>query len=252
METTRAFPAHFTRMNQNFFFRARRVSRRPRDFIMVRKFFKSCGQSLRRPLAATRMGAMSDVDAFAQLMARVRRGDAHAAEELFQQFEVQVRLEVQLRLRDPRLRRLVDDIDVCQSVWLSFFVRARLGEYDVAEPNELLRLLGGMARNKVAAHARRQSADRRDFRRSAGIGDAEKVEARDASPSSVVAGLELARTVRNRLSEEERSIADLRALGRKWTEIAEELGGTADARRVQLQRAAGRVGRELGLEDDDE
>jgi len=31
-----------------------------------------------------------------------------------------------------------------------------------------------------------------------------------------------------------------------------ELGGTADARGVQLQRAAGRVGRELGLEDDDE
>jgi hypothetical protein len=40
--------------------------------------------------------------------------------------------------------------------------------------------------------------------------------------------------------------------GLKWSEIAQELGGTADARRVQLQRAAGRVGRELGLEDDDE
>ena len=55
-----------------------------------------------------------------------------------------------------------------------------------------------------------------------------------------------------RLSAEERSIADLRVAGRKWTEIALELGGTADARRVQLQRAAGRIGRELGLEDDDE
>jgi hypothetical protein len=48
------------------------------------------------------------------------------------------------------------------------------------------------------------------------------------------------------------AIGELRAAVRKWAEIAEALGGTADARRVQLQRAAGRVGRELGLEDDDE
>jgi RNA polymerase sigma-70 factor (ECF subfamily) len=198
------------------------------------------------------MCAMPDVDAFAELMARVRGGDARAAEELFQQFQSQVRLEVQLRLRDPRLRRLIDDADVCQSVWLSFFVRARLGEYDLANHNALLRLLGGIARNKVAAHARRHSAGRRDFRRASGLGSAETLAATDASPSSVVAGLELAREVRARLNDEERSIADLRADGRKWTEIAERLGGTADGRRVQLQRAAARVGRELGLEDDDE
>jgi RNA polymerase sigma factor (sigma-70 family) len=198
------------------------------------------------------MCAMSDDNAFAEMMARVRRGDARAAEELFRQFEAQVRLEVQLRLRDPRLRRVVGDSDLCQSVWLGFFVRARLGEYDVADPNDLMRLLAGIARNKVAAHARRHSAGRRDFRRSEGLGAAEKVAARDGSPSSVVAAEELVREVRARLSEEERTIADLRVAGRKWTEIAEELGGTADACRVQLRRAAGRVGRELGLEDDDD
>jgi DNA-directed RNA polymerase specialized sigma24 family protein len=198
------------------------------------------------------MCGMTDDNAFSDLMARVRRGDTRAAEELFRQFEAQVRLEVQLRLRDPRLRRLIDDSDVCQSVWLSFFVRARLGEYDIAKPIELVRLLAAIARNKVAAQTRRHSAGRRDFRRSLGLSGAEKTSARDASPSSVVASEELARELRARLSEEERSIADLRALGRKWTEIALELGGTADARRVQFQRAAGRVGRELGFEDDDE
>jgi len=195
---------------------------------------------------------MSDDKAFAELMVRVRRGDAYAAEELFRQFEAQVRLEVQLRLRDPRLRRLVGDVDICQSVWLSFFVRVRLGEYDIANPKELARLLAGMARKKVAAHARHHSARRRDFRRSEGMDRAETTAANDASVSSAVAGEELVRAVRARLSEEERSIADLRALGRKWTEIAQELGGTADARRVQLQRAARRVRHELGIEDDDE
>ena len=195
---------------------------------------------------------MSDENAFAELMARVRRGDACAAEELLRQFEGQVRLEVQLRLRDPRLRRLVDDVDVCQSVWLSFFVRVRLGEYDVEDSKELMHLLARIARNKVARQARRHSAGRRDFRRSEGLAGAEKRAARDANPSSVLASEELVREVRARLSQEERSIADLRSLGRKWTEIAQEMGGTADARRVQLQRAAGRVRHELGFEDDDE
>jgi RNA polymerase sigma-70 factor (ECF subfamily) len=195
---------------------------------------------------------MPEDNGFAELMARVRRGEARAAEEVFRQFEAQVRLEVQTRLRDPRLRRLVDEADVCQSVMLSFFVRARLGEYDVAEPRELARLLAGMARNKVAAQARRHSAERRDFRRAVGLACAETAPASGASPSQVVAGEELLRELRARLSEEERRIADLRVAGRSWAEVAEQLGGTADARRVQLQRAAGRVGRELGLEDADE
>jgi RNA polymerase sigma-70 factor (ECF subfamily) len=195
---------------------------------------------------------MPDDTSFPDLMARVCHGDARAAEELFRQFEAQVRLEVQLRLRDPRLRRLVDEADVCQSVMLSFFVRARLGDYDLADAKELMRLLAGMARNKVAAQARRHAADRRDFRRARGLAGAATMAAGDASPSQLVAAEELLRELRARLSEEERRIADLRVAGKTWTEVAEQLGGTADARRVQLQRAAGRVGRDLGLEDDDE
>jgi RNA polymerase sigma-70 factor (ECF subfamily) len=190
-------------------------------------------------------------DAFGDLMVRVRRGDAQAAEEMFRQFEAQVRLEVRLRLRDPRLRRRLDEADVCQSVLLSFFVRARLGQYDVTDASELRRLLAGMARNKVAAQARRHAADCRDFRRVEGLAGAATAAAGDASPSQVVAGEELLRELRARLSKEEQAIADLRADGRSWAEVAQALGGTADARRMQLQRAADRVGRQLGLESAD-
>jgi RNA polymerase sigma-70 factor (ECF subfamily) len=195
---------------------------------------------------------MPDDSPFPDLMARVCRGEAGAAEELFRQFEAQVRLEVQMRLRDPRLRRLIDEADVCQSVMLSFFVRARLGEYDLADPNELRRLLAGMARNKLAAQARRHSAGRRDFRRAAGLDGAETVPAAGATPSQVVAGEELLRELRARLSAEEGRIAELRGAGRSWAEVAAELGGSADARRVQFQRAVARIGRELGLEDADD
>jgi RNA polymerase sigma-70 factor (ECF subfamily) len=195
---------------------------------------------------------MSDADAFPDLIRRVRAGDAHAAADLFRQYEPQLRLEVRLRLRDPRLRRRVDESDVCQSVLLSFFVRARLGQYDVSEPGELVRLLAGMARNKVAAQARKQGAARRDFRRVEALAGAESAPAPGDTPSQVAAGEELLRELRARLNDEERRIAELRAEGRGWAEVAAELGGAADARRMQFQRAVGRVARDLGLEEEGE
>jgi ECF sigma factor len=193
---------------------------------------------------------MSETEDFADLMRQVRSGDADAAETLWHRYEPQLRLEARLRLRDPRLRRLLDESDVCQSVLLSFFVRARLGQYDVSEPGDLVRLLAGMARNKVAAQARKHGAARRDFRRAEGLAGAEAAVAAGDTPSQVVAGEELLREFRARLGDEERRIAELRAEGREWVEVAAELGGAADARRMQFQRAISRVARELGLEED--
>jgi len=49
------------------------------------------------------------------------------------------------------------------------------------------------------------------------------------------------------LIEEERKLADQRALERPWHEIAPEMSGNPDALRMQLTRALGRVTQELGL-----
>lgn len=51
-----------------------------------------------------------------------------------------------------------------------------------------------------------------------------------------------------RLGEEERQIADLRADGWEWSEIAERLGGSPQARRMQLNRAVHRVAKALKLD----
>jgi hypothetical protein len=56
--------------------------------------------------------------------------------------------------------------------------------------------------------------------------------------------------VRIRLGEEERQIADLRAEGWEWAEIAGLLGGSAQARRMQLARAVHRVAKALKLDRD--
>ncbi len=198
---------------------------------------------------------MSEMDVFADLLRRVRTGDADATEELWRHYEPFLRREVRLRMRDPNLRRLFDENDVCQSVMASFFVRATAGQFDLNGPEQLRHLLAKMGRNKLATQARRHRAQRRDYRRVVGIAEGEESETAGAepSPSQGLLWRETLQEFRGRLDAEERQMADLRGEGRTWADIAAELGGSPDARRVQLNRAVTRVSHELGLaEVDDE
>jgi RNA polymerase sigma-70 factor (ECF subfamily) len=184
---------------------------------------------------------------FAEFIRRIRAGDDQAARELVERYEPVIRRQVRVRLRDPRLARRFDWNDVCQSVMASFFVRAAAGQFDLEQPDQLLRLLVVMARNKVAQQVRRHQADRRDYRRSE-VGSPEHLEERSAaepSPSRLVASRELLEEFRRRLTDEERQLADLRAQGFQWAEIASQLGGTPRTRSKQLARALDRVEQQL-------
>jgi RNA polymerase sigma factor (sigma-70 family) len=189
-------------------------------------------------------------DDFPDLILRVRAGDQVAATDLVRRYEPLIRREVRLKLENSRLRRVLDSMDVCQSVLASFFVRAAAGEYDLDQPGQLVQLLVKIARNKVASAARREFSQRRDGRRldaSAHVLGA--LAAPEPGPGSIVASAELLRAFRERLTADERRLADLRAGGLSWAEIANIVGGTADARRVQLGRAVDRVARELHIDD---
>jgi hypothetical protein len=61
----------------------------------------------------------------------------------------------------------------------------------------------------------------------------------------------LLHTFQQRLTPEERQVAELRAQGREWPEIAAQVGGTPGGRRKQLSRAIARVARELGLDEEE-
>jgi RNA polymerase sigma factor (sigma-70 family) len=188
---------------------------------------------------------------YSEFIRRIRDGDERAAEELVRKYESEIRLEVRgwLRLRNPALRRVFDSMDICQSVLASFFARAAIGEFDMDEPSQLIRLLVGMARNKVAEQSRHHQRQCRDVRR---VGDAD-VEteigaATGETPSQVASGRELLQKFRDLLLDDERRIAELRAQGFEWSAVAAELGGTPDGRRKQLARAVARIEHALGVE----
>ena len=195
---------------------------------------------------------MTEPNTFVGFIDRIRAGDNEAAAKLVRQYESAIRREVRLRLRDARLRRVLESLDICQSVLGSFFVRAASGQYDLNDPKDLLNLLIKMARNKVVSAARRQQSQRRDHRRMAADGAAELKEAASAlpGPSTVIERKDLLQEFRHRLNDEERQLMDWRNQGYDWPTIAAQLGGTPQARRAQLVRAVDRVAQELRLDED--
>jgi RNA polymerase sigma-70 factor (ECF subfamily) len=190
---------------------------------------------------------MSQSTTFVDFIRRIRAGDDQAAAELVDRYEPVIRREVRLRLKDPRLNSRFDWTDVCQSVLASFFLRAASGQYDLAEPGQLVKLLVVMTRHKLANQVRRHRAERRDIGRleSHDPADLEGHPVHDPSPSRMVAGRELLEEFRRRLTENERALVDLRAQGCEWPEIAARLGGTPQARRKQFARAVDRVEQQL-------
>jgi hypothetical protein len=186
---------------------------------------------------------------FRSLIRRVRAGDQDAAAELVRDYESHVRRAARMNMRDARLRRSFDSTDISQSVLASFFVRAALGQYELDRPDQLVRLLAGMARNKLATVARKAAVTLRDDRDVQTIPcDHARAAHRAPDLCEGLVGRDLIEEVRNRLTEEERRLSDQRVDGRDWAAIAEDLGGRPDALRMKLTRALKRVAQELGLD----
>lgn len=181
------------------------------------------------------------------LIRRVREGDEEAASQLVRGYEAEIRREVRARLRDPRLRQVLDSIDVCQSVLAEFFVRVALGQFAPQSPRELISLLVVMARNKVVDVSRRHLAARRDVRAKLPLDEAALDASRDPSPAEQVSANELVKAARGLLDDRERKIVELRVAGNSWLEIAAAMGGSVDAARKTMSRAMDRVSRRLKL-----
>jgi RNA polymerase sigma-70 factor (ECF subfamily) len=194
---------------------------------------------------------MSDEESFHQFIRRIRAGDAGAAEEFLRQYESVIRRQVRYAMTDPRLGRLFDSVDICQTVLASFFFRAHLGQFDLDQPDNLVRLLVTLTRRKVALKARQYRSRPADRQRVEGDGLEEQAAGRGPSPSEQIAQRDLAEEVRRRLSAEEQQLASLRIdEGLAWPEVAARLGGTAEGRRKQWERAVERLARELRVDED--
>lgn len=185
---------------------------------------------------------------FADFVRRIRAGDNQAAEELVNRFEPLIRREVRRRIGGDQLSRAFDSLDVSQSVLANFFVRAATGQFELERPDQLAGLLITMARNKLLSRVRSERRQIRDIRRSTAEPQAlDQVVDEQPSPSEVVARNELLDRMRLLLTDEERQIMDLRHQGLGWNDVATKLGGSGQARRMQMSRGIERLARQLGV-----
>jgi RNA polymerase sigma factor (sigma-70 family) len=189
---------------------------------------------------------MAEIPDFTDFLRRIRAGDNAAAIELVRRYEPLIRREIRMRIGDDRLNRAFDSADVSQSVFASFFSRAASGEYELEHPEQLARLLVSMARNRLVSRIRRERRLVRDMRRLAAEPNSlEGVTDGRPSPSALIVRQEELEFLKTALTDEEHQIFDLRKAGLSWDEVAAQLGGSGQARRMQLSRGLDRLERSL-------
>ena len=213
---------------------------------------------LTREVAGAMSESSSNSESFQALIARVRAGDEQAAAELVRHYEPAIRRAARVRLVDSRLNRLLDSMDICQSVMASFFVRAALGQYELDTPDQLLKLLATMTRNKLAGQVKGHGAARRDFRRVAAAPTIATLR-RTTWPSGSPGMTQHPAAISRRASCWKKPCAvSLPRRNESWIVanagtsgfgIATELRSSPEAIRKRLARAVDRVALELGLDE---
>lgn len=187
---------------------------------------------------------MSEDPGFDDLIQRIRSGDQAAAAQLVAEYEPFIRRATRNRMRSSSLRRMLDSVDVCQSVLASLFHRTAQGQYVLNTPEQLQKLLVRMVRNKVTDAWRRYSV--RILGQDGVDLDLAAVAATPAEDTLIVK--ELVESARRMFSADELELLDLRTAGHEWTEIAELKGSTPEALRKKLSRAIEQVAQQFQVE----
>jgi RNA polymerase sigma factor (sigma-70 family) len=164
-----------------------------------------------------------------QLLDRWRSGDEQAAEELFEAYIDGLLAYVRRRM-SPGLARRIDPEDVVQSVYRSFFVRARDGQFVIERSGDLWRLLLGISFNKLQSQVDHHLAAKRSYRKesatAAGGPDEGAHSPQDGGPTPqelLAVSEELERLIAS-LPERNREILHQRLQGESIPDIAAQVG----------------------------
>jgi RNA polymerase sigma-70 factor (ECF subfamily) len=193
---------------------------------------------------------MESSTAFSSMVERLRAGDQDAVRQFVATYEPFIRRTIRRRLARTPLQAVADSVDVCQSAMGSFLIRAAAGQFTLRVTSDLEKLLLTIARRKLAALLRHESAGRRDRRRQRAW-DSAAINAVDLQqdPVRALANTELLNQVEETLADDERVLFQLRRQGHDWETIARRLNEPSLLLRKRLSRAIRRVAAELGLDE---
>lgn len=194
------------------------------------------------------MTQLSSELTFEKLIARMRTGDSGAVSILLERYGDAIRREVRFCLLDQRLKRIVGESDIYQSVVSRFVFGLRAGDFLFESAQDIVRLLKVIVRARVAQHARFWSSQRRQLARNRNLPSHEETALRDRRKSveDAFCDAELLAQALDMMPERDRLILQWRSDGLGWAEIAGRLCCTSsEALRKQHERSMQRIASDI-------
>ena len=156
-----------------------------------------------------------------------RAGDEQAARELFDRYADRLVALARRRL-GQRMARRVDAEDVVQSVFRTFFVRAKEGQFTIRADDDLCKLLFRLTMIKTIRQVRHHKAAKRALGQEVEPNPDAPAEVqpidREPDPQAVNAFLDQLEHCLRQLRPQEREILEMRMQGFGTAEIAKKLG----------------------------
>ena len=175
-------------------------------------------------------------DPFDDLVVGLRTGDPLVLARFFEHYGPALERLAARRI-DPGFRRRVGPESIAQSVCRTFLRRAQGGEFEIADQDSLWGLLCAIALTKVREKVRFHRRQKRALDREVPLESGLRAPVRDGpSAEEEVLFTDAFDHVIGSLSEDERSIVDLRLQGETQVAIAERLGmSERTVRRIMAQ-----------------
>jgi RNA polymerase sigma-70 factor, ECF subfamily len=164
---------------------------------------------------------MSDPNSFPTLMRKLTAGDADAAAAVFEQYASAL-IRLARKHLEERVRSKVGAEDMPQSVFRTFFRRARQGQFDLAHEGALWALLAAITVRKCGRWNRHFRTHMRSTTREVPLAEelAVPAGAPEPTPDEAAALADLVETLLRGLDERERAVCELRLQGYTAPEIA--------------------------------
>lgn len=159
------------------------------------------------------------------LLQRLAEGQEDAAQDVFEQYVERLTALARSRL-SARFSSRVDPDDIVMSAYRSFFLRARRGEFRLAEGADLWHLLVEITLHKLYRQTAYHAAQRRSIHReSADVdGSPQQAVSRESPPEAAILLADELSAVLAALPPDERAALEFRLQGLELAEIAESLG----------------------------
>lgn len=157
-----------------------------------------------------------------------RAGDEQAARELFDRYAERL-LALARRRLSQRMASRVDPEDVVQSVFRTFFYRAKEGQFDFQGQDDLSKLLVRITVHKTLRQIEFHKAAKRDPGMEAAQSDPDHDRLKEVldgepTPEAAITFLDQLEHFLGQLNPDERQILELRLQGESNRDIAKKLG----------------------------